>query len=450
MKHESGWKSKSKEEIAFIFDFSEGYKRFLDRGKTEREAVRVIRENLTSWGFTEDWSGGRVYRVNRGKEIIAFVKGTQNPFDGINIIVAHIDAPRLDLKQNPLYEDVELGLLKTHYYGGIKKYQWVATPLSIHGTVVKTDGREIDIVIGENEDDPVFSIDDLLPHLSRKTQDEKRLSDAIDGEKLTLLFGSMPLEGEEKEPVKKGVLAILQDKYGIDEEDFVSAEIEVVPAFKARDVGIDRSMIGAYGQDDRVSAYALLKAISDTSGPQRPCLAIFVDKEEIGSEGNTSMRSHFLHVFIDEMCEGLKLPYSEAHIRKMLFQSRALSADVNGAMNPTFQDVHEKLNACYLGRGLCITKFTGHGGKVGANDAHAEYIAAIRKIFNDEGILWQTGELGKIDEGGGGTVAKFLAEYGMDIVDCGTPLLTMHSPFEISNKLDIYETYRAFKAFLKS
>ena len=450
MKHESGWKKKSQEEIADLFEFSEGYKKFLDRAKTEREAVHVIQSALSSHGFSEDWGQGKVYRINRGKEIIAFVKGTQSLAEGFNIIVAHIDAPRLDLKQNPLYEDVDLGLLKTHYYGGIKKYQWVAIPLAIHGIVVKTDGREIELVIGENEDEPVFSIDDLLPHLSRKTQDEKKLSEAIDGEKLTLLFGSIPIDGEEKEAVKKGILALLKDKYGIEEEDFVSAEIEVVPAFKARDVGIDRSMIGAYGQDDRVSVYTLLKAISETPDPLRPYLAIFVDKEEIGSEGNTSMRSNFLHLFLDEMCEGLKLESSEAFIRKMLFRSKALSADVNGAMNPTYQDVHEKQNACYLGHGLCITKFTGHGGKVGANDAHAEYVAEIRKIFNDEGILWQTGELGKIDEGGGGTVAKFLAEYGMDIIDCGTPILTMHSPFEISSKLDVYETYRAFKAFLKS
>jgi aspartyl aminopeptidase len=450
MKHESGWKKKSQEEIADLFEFSEGYKKFLDRAKTEREAVHVIQSALSSHGFSEDWGQGKVYRINRGKEIIAFVKGTQSLAEGFNIIVAHIDAPRLDLKQNPLYEDVDLGLLKTHYYGGIKKYQWVAIPLAIHGIVVKTDGREIELVIGENEDEPVFSIDDLLPHLSRKTQDEKKLSEAIDGEKLTLLFGSIPIDGEEKEAVKKGILALLKDKYGIEEEDFVSAEIEVVPAFKARDVGIDRSMIGAYGQDDRVSVYALLKAISETPDPLRPYLAIFVDKEEIGSEGNTSMRSNFLHLFLDEMCEGLKLESSEAFIRKMLFRSKALSADVNGAMNPTYQDVHEKQNACYLGYGLCITKFTGHGGKVGANDAHAEYVAEIRKIFNNEGILWQTGELGKIDEGGGGTVAKFLAEYGMDIIDCGTPILTMHSPFEISSKLDVYETYRAFKAFLKS
>ena len=450
MKHESGWKKKSQEEIADLFEFSEGYKRFLDRAKTEREAVRVIQGALSSHGFSEDWGQGKVYRINRGKEIIAFVNGTQGLAEGFNIIVAHIDAPRLDLKQNPLYEDVDLGLLKTHYYGGIKKYQWVAIPLAIHGIVVKTDGREIELIIGENEDEPVFSIDDLLPHLSRKTQDEKKLSEAIDGEKLTLLFGSIPIDGEEKEAVKKGILALLKDKYGIEEEDFVSSEIEVVPAFKARDVGIDRSMVGAYGQDDRACAYTLLKAICETPDPLRPCIAIFIDKEEIGSEGNTSMKSNFLHLFLDDMCEGFKLQNSEAFMRKTLSKSKALSADVNGAMNPTYQDVHEKQNACYLGYGLCITKFTGHGGKVGANDANAEYIAWIRRIFEKEGILWQTGELGKIDEGGGGTAAKFLAEYGMDIIDCGTPILTMHSPFEISSKLDVFETYRAFKAFLKS
>ncbi len=450
MKHESGWKKKSKTEIADLFEFSEGYKKFLDEAKTEREAVRAIQDILSVSGFSQDWVADKAYSINRGKEIIVFVKGTQSLADGFNIIVAHVDAPRLDLKQNPLYEDVGLGLLKTHYYGGIKKYQWVATPLALHGVLVKPDGREINLVIGENEDEPVFSIDDLLPHLSRKTQDEKKLSEAIDGEKLTLLFGSIPLNGEDKDAVKKYILNILHEKYGIEEEDFVSAEIEVVPAFKARDVGIDKSMIGAYGQDDRVSAYTLLKAISEVLEPKRSCLAIFVDKEEIGSEGNTSMRSHFFRVFIDEMCEKLKLNCSEALIRKMLFKSRAISADVNGAMNPTFQDVHEKQNACYLGRGLCITKFTGHGGKVGANDAHAEYVAEIRRIFNNKGILWQTGELGKIDEGGGGTVAKFLAEYGMDIIDCGTPILSMHSPFEISSKLDVYETYRAFKAFLRS
>ncbi|MCX5798269.1 MAG: aminopeptidase, partial [Proteobacteria bacterium] len=354
------------------------------------------------------------------------------------------------LKQNPLYEDVDLALLRTHYYGGIKKYQWVAIPLAIHGIIVRADGKAIEIAIGEDENDPVFAIDDLLPHLSKKTLDEKKLSEAIEGEKLTVLFGSIPLVGEEKEAVKKGILKILGDKYGIIEEDFISAEIEIVPAFKAKDIGIDRSMVGAYGQDDRASAYPLLMAICDMKDPVRPCLAIFTDKEEIGSESNTGIQSNFIQIFLDDILEGLKIKTNEALVRKILFQSKALSADVNGAVNPTYQDVHEKQNASYLGRGICISKFTGHGGKVGANDANAEYVGEIRRLFDREGIIWQTGELGKIDEGGGGTVAKHLAVYGMDIIDCGAPLLTMHSPFEISNKLDIFETYRAFKVFLKS
>ncbi|HBA54522.1 MAG TPA: aminopeptidase, partial [Syntrophorhabdus aromaticivorans] len=290
MTHESGWKKKSQEDRESIFLFSEGYKAFLDRAKTEREAVRSILQNLSNHGFSGDPAAGKVVQTNRGKEAVAFVKGKQGLDEGCNIIAAHIDAPRLDLKQNPLYEDVGLGLLKTHYYGGIKKYQWVAMPLAIHGTIVKTDGRAIELVIGEEETDPVFSIDDLLPHLSRKTQDEKKLSEAIDGEKLTLLFGSIPVIGEEKEAVTKHILELLSDRYGIVEEDLISAEIEVVPAFKARDVGIDRSMVGAYGQDDRASAYPLLKAISEIETPIRSCLAIFIDKEEIGSEGNTGMK----------------------------------------------------------------------------------------------------------------------------------------------------------------
>ena len=450
MKKESGWKQKSKEEIKEIFEFCEGYKTFLDAAKTEREAVKHIQNLLSKQGFHDDPRQGKVFRVNRGKDIMAYIRGEKSPAEGLNIIVAHIDAPRLDLKQNPLYEDVDLALLRTHYYGGIKKYQWVAIPLAIHGIVVRADGKAVEIAIGEDENDPVFAIDDLLPHLSKKTLDEKKLSEAIEGEKLTVLFGSIPLVGEEKEAVKKGILKILGDKYGIIEEDFISAEIEIVPAFKAKDIGIDRSMVGAYGQDDRASAYPLLMAICDMKDPVRPCLAIFTDKEEIGSESNTGIQSNFIQIFLDDILEGLKIKTNEALVRKILFQSKALSADVNGAVNPTYQDVHEKQNASYLGRGICISKFTGHGGKVGANDANAEYVGEIRRLFDREGIIWQTGELGKIDEGGGGTVAKHLAVYGMDIIDCGAPLLTMHSPFEISNKLDIFETYRAFKVFLKS
>jgi aspartyl aminopeptidase len=451
MERQSGWKRKPQEEIKRIFAFSEAYKQFLDAAKTEREAVLQIERVLSARGFTGEAKGPKIYRTNRGKEVVALRRGNRALTEGMKIIIAHIDAPRLDLKQNPLYEEVDLALLRTHYYGGIKKYQWVAMPLAIHGVVVKTDGEVVNLVLGEDEGDPVFSIDDLLPHLSRKHQDEKKLSEAIEGEKLTLLFGSMPLLGEEREPVKKAVLSLLRERYGLAEEDFISAEIEVVPAFRARDVGIDRSMVGAYGQDDRASAYPLLVAMADLEDePSWPVLAVFTDKEEIGSEGNTAAQSHFIHIFLQDAIEGMGLGDSERLIRRALFNSKAISADVNGAINPSWQEVHEKQNACYLGGGICVTKFTGSGGKVGANDAHAEYVGEIRNLFSREGIIWQTGELGKVDEGGGGTVAKYLAQYGMDIIDMGAPLLTMHSPFEIASKLDIYETYRAFKAFFAS
>jgi aspartyl aminopeptidase len=449
MQKQSGWKLKSKEEIKEIFQFSEEYKEFIDNAKTEREAATYIERYLKIYGFQPDYTRKKVYAVNRGKEVIAYVAGKEGPAAGLNIIVVHIDAPRLDLKQNPLYEDVDLALLRTHYYGGIKKYQWLAIPLALHGIVVKGDGNKVEIVIGEEDDDPVFLIDDLLPHLSRKTQDEKKLSDAIEGEKLTVLFGSLPLVGTDKEPVKRYMLKLLADKYGITENDFISAELEIVPAFKARDVGIDRSMIGAYGQDDRASAFTLLQAFSELEDPRRSCLAIFADKEEIGSEGATGVKSAFMHLFLDEIMEAQGGGTSEAKLRKMLFHSKALSADVNGALNPTFQDAHEKQNAAYLGRGICITKFTGHMGKIGASDADAEFVGEITRLFTKENVLWQTGELGKIDEGGGGTVAKHLAVYGMDIIDCGVPLLSMHSPYEIASKLDIFESYRAFNAFFK-
>jgi aspartyl aminopeptidase len=447
----SGWLNKSQEDIRDIFAFCEIYKDFLDKAKTEREAAAYVEKALLSNGFTTDIKASKIYRINRGKEIAAFKKGTRDISEGIKIIIAHTDAPRLDLKQSPLYEDVELALLRTHYYGGIKKYQWVAIPLAIHGVVVKADGQKIDILIGEDESDPVFSIDDLLPHLSRKHQDEKKLSEAIEGEKLTVLFGSIPLLGEEKQPVKKAILSLLLEKYGINEDDFLSAEIEIVPAFKARDVGLDRSLIGAYGQDDRASAYPLLAALMDLEeGHPWPVLAVFIDKEEIGSEGNTSAQSQFLQIFLEDILEGMGVAHTGKVLRRLLFASKAISADVNGAVNPNWQEVHEKQNASYLGHGICVTKFTGHGGKVGANDAHAEYMAEIRNSFDRKNVIWQTGELGKIDEGGGGTVAKHLAVYGMDIVDAGAPILTMHSPFEISSKIDIYETYRAFMAFFGS
>jgi aspartyl aminopeptidase len=450
MENKSGWKRKTKQEIKNIFEFCEGYKNFLNLAKTERESVRFIENRLGLSDFGSEPNHFRTLSINKGKSAMAFIRGEKPLVEGLNIVVAHIDAPRLDLKQNPLYEDVDLALLRTHYYGGIKKYHWVAIPLAIHGVVIKKDGRKVELAIGEGDNDPVFVIDDLLPHLSRKIQDEKKLSEAIEGEKLTVLFGSMPLTGTEKESVKKGILKLLNDTYGIVEEDFISAELEIVPAFKARDVGIDKSMVGGYGQDDRACAYALLEALCDTRDPRRPCLAIFTDKEEIGSEGSTGIQSNFLQIFLYDILEGLGMKADEALVRRMLYKSKAISADVNGALNPTYQDVHEKQNACLMGYGICVTKFTGHMGKSGASDANAEYVSEIRSLFDREGILWQTGELGKVDAGGGGTVAKFLALYGMDIIDCGTPILTMHSPFEVSSKLDLFETYRAFKVFFKS
>ena len=450
MDRQSGWKQKTREEIKEVFRFCEAYKNFLNLAKTEREAVRFIENRLGLSGFKNEPVHPKTFTINKGKAAIGFIRGETPMAEGLNIVVAHIDAPRLDLKQNPLYEDVDIALLRTHYYGGIKKYHWVAIPLALHGVVIKTDGRKIELAIGENDDDPVFVIDDLLPHLSRKIQEEKKLSEAIEGEKLTLFFGSMPLTGTEKESVKKGVLKLLNDGYGIVEDDFISAELEIVPAFKARDVGIDRSMIGGYGQDDRVCAYALLEALCDTQDPRRSSLAIFTDKEEIGSEGNTGIQSNFLQVALYDILEGMGMKADESLVRRILYRSKAISADVNGAVNPTYQEVHERQNACLMGYGVCVTKFTGHMGKSGANDANAEYVAEIRSLFDRENVLWQTGELGKVDAGGGGTVAKFLALYGMDIIDCGTPVLTMHSPFEVSSKLDLFETYRAFKVFFKS
>lgn len=450
MLKESGWKKKSQEEKELIFQFCEDYKQFLNEAKTEREATKFISKRLAETGFSHDPSSTRVVKVYRDKTILAFIRGDEPVEKGMNVVISHMDAPRLDLKQNPLFEDVGLAMFRTHYYGGIKKYHWVAIPLAIHGVVVKKDGRKIELKIGEDEDDPVFAIDDLLPHLSRKTLDEKKLKEAPEAERLTILCGSIPMLGAEKDGIKMRVLDILKATYGIAEDDFVSAELQVVPAFKAKDVGLDRSMIGAYGQDDRVCAYTMLRALCDIDNPRRSCLGVFVDKEEIGSEGDTSARSTFLIMFLYEIFEGMGLKPDDSLIKRALFNSKAISADVNGAVNPMYQEVHEKQNACYLGLGVCVEKFTGHGGKIGASEAHAEYVAEIRRIFDSENILWQTGELGKVDEGGGGTVAKYLAAYGMNIIDCGTPVLAMHSPFEITSKLDIYETFRAYRAFFRS
>lgn len=448
------WDEVSRAEKKKVFEFGDEYKGFLDRSKTEREAVVTIREMAKENGFSEDTQSIALTSMIKifHEKSIALIKPGRVPLDkGIRLIVSHIDAPRLDLKQKPLYEEVDLSFLKTHYYGGIKKFQWLARPLAIHGRIIKTNGGLVDIAVGEDESDPVFTILDLLPHLAGKVQSVKRLSEAIAGEKLNLVVGSLPLGDEkQKDRFKLAVLNQLNKIYGLVEEDLISAELEIVPAGKARDVGWDSTLVGAYGQDDRASAFTSLKALLDTKEPVKTAIVLFVDKEEIGSDGATSAKSKLLESVIFEVMrkKGKKPSTMEAY--NVLVSSQALSADVTGAIDPDYQEVHEKRNAARMGYGVCLTKFTGHRGKVGANDANAEYIGWLRRLFNKNKVIWQTGELGKVDEGGGGTVAKFLAVYGMEIIDYGPPVLSMHSPFEITHKGDIYMTYKGFKAFLKA
>ncbi|MDY6822790.1 MAG: aminopeptidase [Thermodesulfobacteriota bacterium] len=438
------------------FAFTDDYKRFLDKAKTERKAVAAIVEQLEQKGFVNidgakkaaALKHGRYYRVFKGKAVAAAVLGSRSLENGLNIIASHVDSPRLDLKQNPLYEEVDLAMFKIHYYGGIRKYQWLSRPLALYGRVVKNDGTVVDIEMGEDDNDPVFTIADLLPHLAAKFQNNKKLADVFEGEKLNLLAGSLPIgDTGVKDRFRLTVLKYLHDKYKMVEEDFMSAELEAVPAGRARDVGFDRSMIGAYGQDDRICVYTSLAALCDVKTPASTAVAIFYDKEEIGSEGNSSAQSRFMPDFISDLSHIKGKVLDERTLRKVIAGASALSADVNGALDPDYQEVHEKRNAAQLGYGICITKFTGARGKSGANDASAEFVGRVRGIFNANKIVWQTGELGKVDQGGGGTLAKFLAEYGMDIVDCGPALLSMHSPFEISSKGDVYMAYKAYCAF---
>jgi aspartyl aminopeptidase len=433
--------------------FAEDYRHFLDRAKTEREAVEELMTYARGRGFREisdPERKGRIYWVNKNKSIALAVLGKRPLTEGMRIIISHIDSPRLDLKQNPLYEELEMGLLRTHYYGGIRKYQWVAIPLSLHGTMIKRDGTELKLNLGEQPGDPVFTVCDLMPHLSRRVQDEKKLREAIQGEKLTILAGSLPFPDENvKERVKLNILDFLNTQYGLVEEDFLSAELELVPAFQSREVGFDKSLVGAYGQDDRLCSYASLRAIDSVKAPVYPLLALFLDKEEIGSEGNTGAKSKFLEWIVADLLKLSGEELTDMALRQVLLRSKALSADVDGAMDPNYQDVHDKQNAAKIGYGVCLSKFTGIGGKYASSDASAEYVAEIRNLFNDHGITWQLAELGKVDEGGGGTVAKYLASYGMDIIDCGAPLLGMHSPFEVASKVDIYETFRAYTVFFE-
>ena len=447
---ENGRQTASEEVLKEADSYAEGYKDFLDRAKTEREAVETAIELAKNNGFVEFDrnkkynAGDKVYFNNRGKSIALAVIGSESVESGVNISAAHIDSPRLDLKPNPLYEELELALFKTHYYGGIKKYQWTAIPLSLHGVFVLKDGTVKKVSIGEEENEPKFVINDLLPHLAQE-QSKRTLSEGIKGEELNVLIGSHPFKDEKgSELVKLNILKLLNEKYGITEDDFLSAELEIVPAFKATDIGLDRSMVGAYGQDDRVCAYPALTAIMSVKNTQKTALAILADKEEVGSMGNTGLESDFLRHVIGDLA---KMQGGDGTVA--IRNSKCLSADVNAGIDPTFQDVMERRNASRLNYGVVVTKYTGARGKSGTSDASAEYMASIRKLLDENGIIWQSGELGRVDLGGGGTVAQFIANMGVDVVDLGVPVLSMHAPFETTAKLDIYMCHRAMYEFMK-
>ena len=457
MERPVAWNHYTNADLKKVEKLAEKYKRFLDEGKTERECaeqtVRILEENgyLSLSSLSREHGklspGDRVYLDVMGKAVLIFVIGRQPLTEGMNIVGAHIDSPRLDLKQNPLYEDGDFALADTHYYGGIKKYQWVARELALHGIVVRKDGTKVRICIGEKLDDPVVGISDLLIHLSQD-QLGKKLSEAITGENLDIILGGRPLKGEKKEPVKAYVLQMLKKEYDIEEEDFISAEIEAVPAGKARDFGLDCSMIMGYGHDDRVCAFAELEAIlSLKDTPEYTCCGMLVDKEEIGSVGATGMRSLFLENAVAELLE-LMGDYSELNVRRALRRSRMLSCDVSAGFDPLYAGAYEKKNAAWLGRGVCYNKFTGSRGKSGSNDANAEFVAKMRNIMDTNSICWQMAELGKVDQGGGGTIAYICALYGMEVIDSGVAVLNMHAPMEVISKADLYEAVRAYRAFM--
>ena len=437
-----------KKEFKKSDEFSTAYKEFLNKAKTERECVALAKEMLTKAGYKEFditkkyKAGDKVYKINRGKAIMAATFGSKDLNEGIRINAAHIDSPRLDLKPNPLYEKNELAFFKTHYYGGIRKYQWVTIPLAMHGVVVKKDGTKVEINIGEEEDDPVFMISDLLPHLGMK-QGERKLAEGINGEELNIIVASLPLDDTDiKDAVKLHAMKLLNDRYGITERDFARAEIEFVPALKARDMGFDRSLIAAYGQDDRICAYPALIAEIETKKPEYTTLTVLADKEEIGSVGNTGLHSNFVYDFISMLATNKK-----ADVRVVCENSACLSSDVNAAYDPTFDSVFEANNSCYLNHGCVLTKYTGARGKYSSSDASAEFMAKVIDIMDKAGVHWQIGELGAVDVGGGGTVAQFIAMLNIDVVDLGIPVLAMHAPCEVASKIDLYNAYKAFKAF---
>lgn len=449
--NQNGWELISADEKNSVFQFCQGYITFLNRSKTERLAIREAIIMLEQNGFCninekgELKAGDKVYFDNRGKGLYAAVIGNEDITKGINFIVSHVDSPRLDLKANPLYEDSDMVLFKTHYYGGIKKYQWTAMPISLIGVVCKKDGTTVDISIGEDENDPVFCVSDLLPHLA-SNQMQKKATEIIDGESLNILIGSMPCDAE-KEKFKTAIMRLLYEKYHITEEDFITAEIEAVPAFHAKDMGFDRSMVAGYGQDDRVCAYASLRAICDIKDVSKTVACVLVDKEEIGSMGNTGMRSAAFEYATALLISKIKGTYNEFMKLETFRNSKCMSADVNAAVDPNYPEVNEKNNAAFFGHGPTLTKYTGARGKSGTSDANAEFMAKVCRQFDETGVIWQTGELGKVDIGGGGTIAQYAANLDIEVVDCGTALLSMHAPLEVASKLDIYMTYKAYKAF---
>jgi aspartyl aminopeptidase len=480
------WDAAGAEELGRIEAFAGGYKKFLDAGKTEREFTRQTLALLLKRGFMDIESllrdrekgaagkgsgplppGTKVYQHIRGKSLVFAVTGAKAPSEGLNIIGAHVDSPRIDLKTNPLYEDTELAMLDTHYYGGIKYYQWTTIPLAMHGTVIGKDGKRREICIGEDEGDPVFTITDLLPHLARE-QMQKKASEFFDGEGLDILAGSRPYPDKKaKDRVKLYLLSLLHEKYGLTEEDFAGAEIEFVPAHRARDLGFDRSMIGAYGHDDRCCAYAALSAVLDFAGPGEPgrgkkpagktayrppektLVCLLTDKEEIGSMGNTGAQSRLFENFAAYLCSLSGETYSEIDLRRCFCKSSMLSADVNAAYDPNYDSVYDKKTASYFGKGLVLTKYTGRGGKFGGSEANAEFCQKIQGLLNKNGVQWQYGDLGKVDKGGGGTIAQHVANLGVEVLDCGIPVLSMHSPFEVISKIDLYTAYKGYIAFLQ-
>ncbi len=457
MEHKNTWTKYNTAQIAEVMDYNEGYKAYISKCKTERECVEAAILDAKAHGYVDlktiieeggtVKAGDKVYFNNMGKALVLFHIGTEKLEKGMKILGAHIDSPRIDLKPNPFYEDTELALLDTHYYGGIKKYQWVTMPLALHGVVIKKDGTEVNIVIGEAEEDPVVGITDLLPHLAA-SQMEKKASKVIEGEDLNILIGSMPLEGEEKDAVKANILKWLKERYDLEEEDFISAEIEAVPAGKARDYGVDRSMIMGYGQDDRVCAYTSYTALFEVENSDRTNVCLLVDKEEVGSQGATGMGSLFFENVVAELmnCMG---DYSELKVRRALQNSVMLSSDVSAAFDPNYPAVNEKKNAAYLNKGISFNKYVGSRGKAGSNDANPEFIAKIRAAFEKHQVSFQISELGKVDEGGGGTIAKYMAVYNMEVIDSGVPVLSMHSPWEVVSKADVYEAKQGYVAFLK-